>query len=155
MRIESPVPGPVVRNDGWGQGRFGANRGGKQHDGTDLVVIPGQPIFSMIDGIVEKYEQPYLRDPKWRGIQIANNQLRVELWYMEPLHVKVGEFVQAGDLLGAAQDISIKYPPTEKVPYNMAPHIHVRVTLRAFTTIANGQYVSFEQYINPGLLLGV
>jgi len=109
----------------------------------------------MIDGIVEKYEQPYLRDPKWRGIQIANNQLRVELWYMEPLHVKVGEFVQAGDLLGAAQDISIKYPPTEKVPYNMAPHIHVRVTLRAFTTIANGQYVSFEQYINPGLLLGV
>ncbi len=155
MKIESPVPGPVVRNDGWGQGHFGASRGGKQHDGLDLVVIPTQPIFSMIDGVIEKYEQCYTTDPRWHGIQVANAQLRVELWYMEPLHVKVGEYVNAGELLGAAQDISGKYPPTEKVPHNMMPHIHVRVTLRSFTTINEGRWVAYEQYMDPAILLGV
>jgi hypothetical protein len=108
----------------------------------------------MITGIVEKYEQCYRSDPKWTGIQIANSQLRVELWYMEPTRteVKVGQFVQTGEYLGKAQDISTKYPPTD-VEGVMTPHIHVRVTLRAFTTIANGRYVSYEQYIDPTLLL--
>jgi hypothetical protein len=157
MKISSPTGlMPVVRNDGWGRGGFGANRGRKQHDGLDLVVTPGQPIFSMIDGTVEKYEQCYLSDTRWTGIQIANTQLRVELWYMKPTktEVKVGQFVQAGEYLGKAQDISKKYPPTD-VEGTMTPHIHVRLTLRAFTTIANGRYVSFEQYFNPTLLLGV
>jgi hypothetical protein len=155
MRRESPVPGPVVRNDKWGDGTFGAKRGSKVHDGLDLVVVPGQPIFSMIDGAVEKYEQCYLSDAKWTGIQIANTQVRVELWYMEALPDLVRRFVQAGQMVGYAQNISEKYPPTEKIPHEMTPHIHVRVTLRAFTTIANGRYVSFEQYIDPALLLGV
>jgi hypothetical protein len=109
----------------------------------------------MIDGVVEKYEQCYLSDPRWKGIQIANALVRVEIWYMDAANtVAVDEFVTAGQHVGVAQDISIKYPPTDAEGV-MTPHIHVRLTLRAFTTIANGRYVSFEQYINPGLLLGV
>jgi len=155
FRVESPVgPLPTQRADEWGSGHFGARRGSKKHDGLDLIVTPGQPIFSMIDGTVEKYEQCYLHDTRWKGVQIANAQLRVELWYMDPTNtVAVDEFVQAGQMVGVAQDISIKYPPTEKIPHDMTPHLHVRVTLRAFTTIANGRYVSFEQYIDPSLLL--
>jgi murein DD-endopeptidase MepM/ murein hydrolase activator NlpD len=157
FKTESPVGLlPTTRSDLWGGGHFGANRGGKKHDGLDLIVDPGQAIFSMIDGTVEKYEQCYLTDPRWKGIQIANNQLRVELWYMDASNtVMAGEFVTAGQHVGVAQDISIKYPRTEKRPYEMTPHIHVRVTLRAFTTIANGRYVSYEQYVDPLLLLGV
>jgi hypothetical protein len=105
---------------------------------------------------VEKYEQCYLSDARWTGIQIANSMVRVELWYMDASNtVKAGEFVLAGQHVGVAQNISEKYPPNNTTPYNMAPHIHVRVTLRAFTTIANGRYVSYEQYLNPSLLLGV
>jgi hypothetical protein len=107
----------------------------------------------MIDGTVEKYEQCYLHDDRWTGIQIANAQLRVELWYMWPYADLKGTFVQAGQAIGYAQDISKKYPPTEENPHKMTPHLHVRVTLRAFTTIADGRYVSFEQYIDPLLLL--
>ena len=156
MKSSSPTgEWPVVRNDGWGQGRFGSRRGSKKHDGLDLVVTPGQPIFSMIDGTVEKYEQCYLSDNRWHGVQIANSLLRVELWYMEASNtVAVGEFVLAGQMVGVAQDISVKYPPTD-AEGDMTPHLHVRVTLRAFTTIANGRYVSFEQYFDPSLLLGV
>jgi murein DD-endopeptidase MepM/ murein hydrolase activator NlpD len=146
---------PTVRSDEWGNGQFGARRGTKKHDGVDLVVTPGQPIYSMISGIVEKYEQCYLYESRWRGVQIANTQLRVELWYMDPRNtVAVDEFVNAGQMIGVAQDISERYPRSKKVPFDMIPHLHVRVTLRAFTTIANGRYVSYEQYIDPTLLLG-
>jgi hypothetical protein len=156
MKIVSPVgPRFKMRSDMWGRGGFGDPRGSKKHDGLDLVVEPRQPVFSMIDGHVEKFEQCYLHDDRWTGIQIANTQLRVELWYMAPFAWAKGEFVQAGQTVGFAQDISKKYPPTEKIPHKMLPHIHVRVTLRAFTTIANGRYVSYEQYIDPALLLGV
>jgi len=157
MEIASPTgPMPAVRNDGWGQGRFGTNRGSKQHDGLDLIVTPGQPIFSMITGSVEKYEQCYTGDTRWTGVQIANQLIRVELWYMNARNtVAVDELVLAGQMVGVAQDISVKYPPTKKIPHDMTPHIHVRVTMKAFTTIANGRYVSFEQYIDPALLLGV
>jgi hypothetical protein len=157
MKIESPVGLlPTIRDDEWGQGYFGAKRGSKQHNGVDLVVSPGQPIYSMIDGIVEKYEQCYTSDPKWSGIQIANAQVRVELWYMNARNtVAVDEHLSAGQMIGVAQNISEKYPPTNEIPYTMTPHIHVRVTLRSFTTLANGRWVSFEQYIDPTLLLGV
>jgi hypothetical protein len=157
MKIESPVGSlPIIRDDEWGQGYFGAKRGSKQHNGVDLVVSPGQPICSMIDGVVEKYEQCYTADPRWTGIQIANTQVRVELWYMNARNtVAVNEHVSAGQRIGVAQNISEKYPPTEKIPHDMTPHIHVRVTLRSFTTLANGRWVSFEQYIDPALLLGV
>jgi hypothetical protein len=155
MQIASPTGAmPLVRNDGWGEGMFGSKRGSKQHDGIDLIVTPGQPIFSMIDGTVEKYEQCYRSDTRWTGIQVANTLLRVELWYMEPTktEVKVGQFVLSGQYLGKAQDISVKYPPTD-VEGTMTPHIHVRVTLRSFTTISEGRWVSYEQYIDPLLLL--
>ena len=157
MEIASPTgPMPVVRDDEWGSGRFGANRGRKQHDGLDLIITPGQPTFSMITGNVEKYEQCYTKDTRWTGVQIGNQLIRVELWYMNARNtVAVGELVLAGQVVGVAQDISVKYPPTEKIPHDMTPHIHVRVTLKAFTTIANGRYVSFEQYIDPAILLGV
>jgi hypothetical protein len=143
-----------MREDDWGKGHFGARRGSKYHDGLDLIVTPGQPIFSMIDGLVEKYEQCYSKDPRWRGIQIANAMLRVELWYMEAQNtVAVDEYVNAGQMIGVAQDISEKYPPTNKIPHEMTPHIHVRVTLRSYSAISSGRYVSFDQYIDPSLLL--
>jgi hypothetical protein len=157
MKIESPVGLlPTIRDDEWGQGYFGAKRGSKQHNGVDLVVSPGQPILSMIDGVVEKYEQCYTSDPKWTGIQIANTLVRVEIWYMNARNtVAVNEHVSAGQHIGVAQDISEKYPKTPDFFYDMTPHVHVRVTLRSFTTLANGRWVSFEQYIDPTLLLGV
>jgi len=155
MYSESPVPGPKVRDDDWGNGRFGARRGDKFHDGLDLIVVPTQPIYSMITGRVEKEEVCYGSDPKWTGIQVANQYIRTELWYMTPLPGLVGKMIMAGHLIGHAQDISLKYPPTEKIPTAMTPHLHLRVSLRAFTTIASGRYVSFEQYIDPALLLGV
>jgi hypothetical protein len=155
MIIGTPVADIIeVRNDMHGGGAFGSRRGSKFHDGLDIVVEPGDPIFSMIDGVVEKVDYPYASDLGWTGIQIGNHTVRTEIWYMTPQIPSGNLFVKEGDLIGTAQDISQKYPPTEKIPGEMTPHIHVRVTLKAFTVIANGRYVSYEIYVDPNLFIG-
>jgi hypothetical protein len=158
MIIDRPLGGLlIVRSDSWGDGNFGSPRGQtsdgatKPHDGLDLTVEPGEPIFSMIDGVVEKIDHPYASDLNWTGIQIGNGEIRTEIWYMVPT-VQQG-FVERGEQIGVAQDISQKYGFHEERGF-MTPHIHVRVTLMAFTVLANGRYVSYEQHVDPLLFIG-
>lgn len=162
MRVHCPTPGFAVRSDKWGDGAFGTPRGTlpdgskKFHDGLDLMVVPGDIVVSMIDGDVEKVDYPYGGDLSWKGIQIANDLVRVELWYMEPYEWLIGKFVEAGEPVGNAQDISMKYRDPQKVAKLgfMIPHIHVRVTLRGFTTLVKGKYFQGEITVDPRLLIG-
>lgn len=154
MRIFCPTPMFKIRSDSWGNGNFGAPRGTrpdgskKYHDGIDLEVTPGDQIVSMIDGEVEKVDYPYRSDFRWRGIQIANKLLRVEIWYMEPMGELIGETVEAGQLVGVAQNISLKYDE------QMKPHVHLRTTMRSFTALSSGQYITSEIICDPTLFLG-
>lgn len=158
MRIYCPTEKFEVRDDKWGDGDFGTPRGTlpggamKYHDGLDLVVEPGAPIYAMIDGMVEKIDYPY-RDMKYAGLQMSNHLCRVEIWYMAPFAPLVGQFIQAGTHIGYAQDISKKYGEDEEKGV-MTPHVHVRVSLLPFTSISNNKYVSYGQFINPKLLIG-
>lgn len=154
MKHSWPVAAPETRKDGRGDGAFGARRdgGSRFHTGRDYIVIPGEEVYSMIGGKVEKYERPYAHHPFWRGVQIANHMFRLEMWYMDPTTVVVpGQIVKAGDLVGYAQNISLKYPPNKDGA--MTPHIHVRLTLLPFNSIADGRYVSYEQHIDPAILM--
>ena len=159
MRVHCPTEKFEVRKDGWGDGKFGAPRGTlpggalKYHDGLDLIVTPGEPIYAMIDGMVEKVDYPYSKDLSYTGIQMANNLCRVEIWYMAPFANNVGHFVQAGTCLGYAQDISKKYGEDEKKGV-MTPHVHVRVTLLPLTSISSNKYISYPQYVDPRLFIG-
>jgi hypothetical protein len=154
MNIGTPVADILeIRNDMWGSGAFGSRRGSKFHDGVDIVVELGDPIFSMIDGVIEKVDYPYGDDLSWTGIQIGNHHIRTEIWYMSPKTDTNNLFVQEGNLIGFAQDISRRYPPND-TNGAMTPHIHVRVTLKAFTVLANGRYVSYEIYVDPLLFIG-
>jgi hypothetical protein len=154
MRFSCPTKVFEVRVDEWGNGNFGASRGkhsdGSQkfHDGLDLVVVPGDAIFSPIDGTVEKVEYPYRSDLKWTGIQIVNGRVRVELWYMSPNKLLVDSYVNVGDTLGIAQNISLKYSET------MKPHIHMRVTNLPLAYLINGRWSQYEITLDPQLFLG-
>jgi murein DD-endopeptidase MepM/ murein hydrolase activator NlpD len=156
MRVFSPVGKiPTIRKDSEGDGHFMSSRkradgSPKFHDGADFVVTPGQIIHSMINGKVEKYERPYLYDDRYHGVQIANQSLRVEIWYMDPRNtVDVGQYVHAGEVIGVAEDISAKYSD------KMTPHIHVRVTMLPFTMLrGDGKKPAMEEYhIDPVLFL--
>ena len=149
-----PLASTITRNDGRGDGKFGARRdgGSRFHTGRDFVCIPGEAVFSMIQGKVVKYERPYTKHPEWSGVQIENHIFRLEMWYMDPRNtVAVGQYVNAGEMVGVAQDISLKYPPNKDGA--MTPHIHVRLTLLPFNAIANDRYISYEQHVDPAILL--
>jgi hypothetical protein len=153
MRFESPTHWYEVRVDKWGHGGFGASRGSKAHDGLDLVVVPGGQIFSPIDGVVEKIDYPYRSDLSYTGIQIANGNVRVEIWYMEPDLTLIGKYVHMGDHIGIAQDISLKYPPREDKGA-MIPHIHLRVTNLPMAYLINGKWAQYEITLNPEIFIG-
>ena len=160
MRTVCPTPTFQVRSDNWGDGHFGAPRGtlpggGKKfHDGLDLVVAPGTMIGSMIDGVPEKFEQPYANDDRWRGLQMVNDYVRVEYWYMAPFANIIGVRLHAGDGIGWAQDISEKYGD-HATKGRMTPHIHIRVSI--LPMMALNQHKIWQPgplYVDPRLFLG-
>ena len=53
-----------IRIDGYGDGRFGANRSDHQHNGVDLIVTQGESILSPITGKIMRYSYliPTIRD---------------------------------------------------------------------------------------------
>lgn len=157
--FERPVFPYVIRSDPHGDGNFGASRdgGARFHDGEDAVVQLGQTIVSPINGFVEKVDYPYATDLAWTGIQIANDFIRAEIWYMEPKLSLLGKWVNIGDYIGKAQAISMKYNTKERVEkYGgyMLDHIHMRLTLPSFSALSKGKWVQPEVRVNPRIFLG-
>jgi murein DD-endopeptidase MepM/ murein hydrolase activator NlpD len=112
-----------IRVDKLGDGHFGSSRSGgsRDHNGLDLVVTPGETIYSPIDGKVIRYSSPYPDDSRYSGLHIQNDKYLVKMWYLSPNQVKPGQEVTRGQALGVAQKISTKYGA------GMIDHVHVEV----------------------------
>ncbi len=115
----------VIRIDGAGSGLFGAPRGKRLHQGLDLVVKKGEPVYSPINGVVGSHRYPYASDLRWRGMELLGTHdgkpLAVRLFYMTP-SLSINTPVRKGDIIGYAQAIDEKYPGQ-----NMLPHLHVEI----------------------------
>lgn len=112
-----------IRTDRAGLGTFGAPRGHRTHQGTDLVVQPGAPVYSPISGIYVRTGQPYASGGPYRLAVLSGEGLQVKVMYLQPLPGMVpGVPVKRGQLIGYAQDVSARYPGQ-----GMTPHIHVEV----------------------------
>lgn len=130
------VPGMVIRNDTAGYGHYHASRGNRLHQGVDLVVVPGAPVRSPINGTVTREARPYPGE-SWSGIVIeGEGGLQVKIFYMRPTPGIIGRQVRTGDLLGTAQAISLRYTP------NMIDHVHVEYLL-------NGRNVDPTPFLFP------
>jgi murein DD-endopeptidase MepM/ murein hydrolase activator NlpD len=126
MSLISPTGNWNVRNDGAGQGSFGAPRGNRQHNGVDLLCAPGQVILSPISGQIVREAYPYAGDLKWSGCLIVGDRMEVKMFYMRLYHhlrKHFPESVYAGQPIGTAQDITNRYPDEE----DMLPHIHLEL----------------------------
>ena len=113
-----------IRMDASGSGRFGSSRGGgsRLHNGVDLEVIKGQPIYAPFAGTITKQAYPYADDRKFTGLHLTRaDGIKVKMFYMLPKPGLIGKAVTAGQEIGRAQDISEKYGAP------MKPHIHVEV----------------------------
>lgn len=117
MILVNPT-GLGLREDSAGSGRFGAKRGSRKHQGYDFLCKPKQIIKAPIAGkLVKAY--PYQGDIFYIGCRISGENWKVKMFYFVPYDNLINENVLAGDEIGIAQDISVKYGG------RMKPHIHL------------------------------
>jgi murein DD-endopeptidase MepM/ murein hydrolase activator NlpD len=113
---------PVVRYDKAGAGNFGASRGNRDHNGVDYLCRPKGKVFSPAKGTVTKHGYTYRNDPQWRYIEVTDeNAQRHRLFYVSP-KANVNQHVEAGEVIGEAQDISQRYPGQ-----GMLAHVHYEI----------------------------
>jgi len=144
MIFHSPTRNPRVREDSEGSGKFMADRGNRLHRGLDLLVCPGDIIMSPIAGKVLRKAYPYASDMQWQGILITNKFYWIKIFYMIPDEDVIGQMVRPCQVIGKAQDISLKYG------YKMTPHIHLQVAIPPMESIDHrGAIIGNEIFINP------
>lgn len=109
------------QSDRHGSGQYAASRGGRRHQGVDIVVYTGQKIHSPIEGEVIREALPYADDLSYRGLVIRGSGdwsgYEVKIFYVEGLATGP---VSPGTVIGYAQDLSRKYP-------GITNHVHVEV----------------------------
>lgn len=113
-----------LRTDPLGSGEFGAGRGGRQHNGIDIEVRPGEVLRSPYNMYIdEKPIQVYKGTKDWTGVrgwlETPQGRLQVKYFYIIPNPEVLGTNVLMGEEIGRAQDISKKYDE------RMHPHIHI------------------------------
>ena len=129
----SPTKILILRGeDPTGHGYYGAKRSWKKdekHHGLDIVTVPGEPIFSCYQGIVRignVYETNKPDKPIMKLVETTDPEIKVKLMYVKPV-VKTGQYVEKGELIGHAQNVTDYHTDSEFDPDNeMLNHIHAQ-----------------------------
>ena len=117
-----------IRNDSGGAGYYGAPRkkgvtGMKyRHQGTDYACEPGEPVRSPCTGRIIRRANPYVDGPL-KGVLIESKRAAMKLFYVDPKPELIGEVIQQGQIIGTAQDVSLRYPAS-----GVTPHVHLQIT---------------------------
>ena len=126
--------------DGYGRGDFGVSRdgGARRHEGMDFITAPGEEIQAPIGGVVKRVLYPYAGDTRLTGVEIVNEAGQsAKIFYVNPLSVAIGMRVDAGDVIGYAQDLHVKYNQT------MTNHVHVEIRV-------SGKVVNPYEFMRDG-----
>lgn len=122
----SPTGNGIRGSDDFGYGSYGAPRGDHRHEGVDFIAVPGQEIVAPCKGDVIRIKYPYsgiYHGIQYSGLLIRANDFEYTLFYFEPLKTILKTRIAEGQLIGYAQDISLKYNTEGK---KMIPHIHMQ-----------------------------
>lgn len=126
MILLNPTGG-TIRNDNKGAGFFRAQRRRKDssiylHRGVDFLLPlgPGQDIVSPISYNKARRVQVYRDTSEYTGWEMQNDEICIKLFYMIPNYILIDQFARQGEVIGTAQDISVRYP-------GMLPHVHMEI----------------------------
>lgn len=106
---------PIIRGrDSQGAGYYGASRGNRRHNGIDCcsnageerILLPGDPVRAMNDGMVTKLGYPYADDLSYRYVQVTDAKGRDHRYFYVLPTVEIGDRVQQGDMLGTLQELT-------------------------------------------------
>ncbi|KAK7877159.1 hypothetical protein WMY93_032139 [Mugilogobius chulae] len=108
-------------SDGYGQGHYGARRGGRDHKGVDIVCADGSEVLAPFDldlsGSLTVYTDPK-KSAINQGINLRGEGLCVKLFYVSPDRVR-GR-VTKGQRLGVMLPMQTVYP-------GITSHVHVQM----------------------------
>ena len=118
--------GGKLRNDGWGEGHFGASRGSRLHEGVDITGKRGCYVCSPVDGFVVREGKPYADGGPWDCYLLIREPSGAEwrLFYVKPLPGIVGTTVSKGQAVATLEDVGAKYGK-HPVKKRMLAHCHV------------------------------
>lgn len=109
-----------LRIDSMGDGSYGAKRGNRIHKGIDFLCSPGMLIKAPISGNMIEWG-PYKNDSSYHGIRIRNKSMTIKLFYCKAIEDFIGRYVEAGQSVAHAEDISKKHGG------GMLPHVHLQI----------------------------
>lgn len=124
LNLISPTGREVRGMDSFGSGAFRAPRKDHVHQGVDYVCVPGQEIVAPVSGTLVRECLPYADDLRWSGCILQNPDIYIRMFYFRPNKNLKGTWVQQGDVIGIAQNISNKYNTYTEY---MLPHIHLEI----------------------------
>ena len=114
--------GGIIRKDSMGDGHYGTSRGaGKTHKGVDYRCKPGQDVLMPVSGRLVRVSRPY-SDRSLSGVKIQAKAMDLTMFYFAPDLNLIGKWVNAGEVIGIAQDVSLRYDK-----HKMFPHIHLQI----------------------------
>ena len=115
----NPTGKDIRYADAWGRGHYGASRDhNRRHKGVDYLCEPGQQIRAPVSGRIVRKARPYAKSD-YSGVLIQGEAVALKIFYFEPDVNLIGCHVEAGQVIGIAQDISKKYGE------DMLSHIHI------------------------------
>jgi hypothetical protein len=129
----------IRHHDKQGSGDYYAPRGGRRHNGIDIINNGGR-VVALSDGSVTRIGYPYPPSSgkgHYRYIQITDkNGVHARYFYVSP-SVRLGDNVKVAQGIGCQQDLTCTYP-------GIINHFHFEVLL-----YINGKkvFLNPEQYL--------
>ena len=110
----------LLRNDEYGKGYFGASRnGGRTHEGLDLVLSVGDPVFASKSGRVTAVQEGKGYG-KWVELRHPGG-LVTRYAHLSSQEVREGQWVKAGQVIGAGGKTGNAKSP------KIMPHLHFEI----------------------------
>ncbi|KAM6953759.1 leukocyte cell-derived chemotaxin-2-like [Aplochiton taeniatus] len=107
-------------SDKFGQGYYGASRGGRTHGGVDVKCADGATVYAPFDLTINRRSAPYT-DPKKRdindGLMVTTEGVCFQIWYVKP--VKTSGTLRRGEKMGTLLPMQSVYP-------GITSHVHVQ-----------------------------
>jgi hypothetical protein len=118
--------------DNHGCGNFNARRRDKKrvysHEGVDILATIGQTVVAPVGArVVRAVERISPNEPRFQGVLLETSSgFRIKILYVQPNRELIGTRLDPGQVLGIAQDVTVKAPAADGKPA-IPNHIHLEV----------------------------
>ncbi len=124
IQLIDPAGSFEIRSDPAGDGRYGASRGGRTHQGLDTRADPGDSARAPMTGLLVRSGLCYRDDDRFSLAVIESEPWACKVLYVAPYARLIGRRVRMGQIIGMVQDVTKR---KDYAVQGMMPHVHTEV----------------------------